>query len=134
MTEKICFKRYLYVNDEVDRNSFYKEKQQKDLNGNEIYKNKDVYSFKLNPSYKQTLGGPDGFVLYSLGAKLKGEAKLDADSKIIVEARKGLIDNYNKYKQIGKSNVPQVRTYMKTICNSIRYNLTLSTIINIKKT
>ena len=44
--------------------------------GNEIYKNKDVYSFKLNPSYKQTLGGPDGFVLYSLGAKLTGEAKI----------------------------------------------------------
>ena len=43
---------------------FYKEKQKKDLNGNEIYKNKDVYSFKLNPSYQQTLGGPDGFVLY----------------------------------------------------------------------
>ena len=26
---------------------FYKEKQKKDLNGDEIYKNKDVYSFKI---------------------------------------------------------------------------------------
>ena len=117
----------------MDRNNFYKEKQKKDLKGNEIYKNKDVYSFKLNPSYKQTLGGPDGFVLYSLGAKLKGEAKIDAESKLIFEARKGIVDNYNKYKQIGKSNVPQVRTHLRQYATQSGITLPSHTIIYIKK-
>ena len=71
-------------------------------------------------------------MLYSLGAKLTGEAKIDEESKIIFEARKGLIDNYHKYKQIGKSNVPQVRTHLRQY-NSTGYNITLFTITNIKK-
>ena len=131
--KKFALKRYLYVNDETDRNNFYKEKQQEDLIGNEIYKNKDFYSFKLNPSYKQTLGGPDGFVLYSLGAKLKAEAKFNEDSKIIVEARKGLIDNYNKYKQIGRSNVPQVRTYLRQYATQSGMTLPSLQLLTLKK-
>ena len=128
-----ALKRYLYVKDQVDRNNFYKEKKSEDFTGNEIYKNKDVFSIKLNPSYKQTLGGPDGFVLYSLGAKLKAEAKLSQDSKIIVEARKGIIDNYNKYKQIGKSNVPQVRTHLRQYNTQTGITLPSLQLLTLKK-
>lgn len=107
-------KQYLYVQNDEDRDTFYTEKSVNSLkNGNQIYKNNDIFSFKLNPSYKQTLGGPDGFILYSIGAKLKAEAKLYKDTSIIIEARKGIIDNYDKYKQVGKSNIPQVRTYLR---------------------
>ena len=131
--KNFALKRYLYVSDEVDRNSFYEEKQKKYLKGNEIYKNKDVYTFKLNPSYQQTLGGPDGFVLYSLGAKLTGEAKIDAESKFVFEARKGIVDNYHKYKQVGKSNVPQVRTHLRQYATQSGITLQSLKLFTLKK-
>ena len=69
----------------------------------------------------------------SLGAKLTGEAKIDPESKFVFEARKGIIDNYHKYKQVGKSNVPQVRTHLRQYATQSGITLPSLQLLTLKK-
>lgn len=61
----------------------------------------------------QTLGGPDGFVLYQFSAAVRMGLKLPWDVEVRGMARGRLLNNYDKFKNGGSSDLPRVRTYMR---------------------
>ena len=63
--------------------------------------------------YGQTLGGPDGFILFQVYAQEQARLWLRDDTWVDGSLRLRLIDNYNKFKQTGSSNLPRVRTFLR---------------------
>lgn len=68
------------------------------------------FSTGLEPSYSQSLGGPDGFILFQLGVTAPTELRLADNTWLSGRANLRLIDNYDKFKYDGPSNLPRVRT------------------------
>ncbi|WP_104203654.1 YjbH domain-containing protein [Billgrantia saliphila] len=66
-----------------------------------------VYS--LQPQLEQNFGGPDGY-LYRLSASLDGEYRLGANDWLAATLTYTLDDNLDKYRYIGPSDLPRVRT------------------------
>ncbi|MDD5247887.1 MAG: YjbH domain-containing protein [Rhodocyclaceae bacterium] len=71
------------------------------------------YSFGLAPSFQQTVGGPNGFILYQLGASGIGEVDLGNSTWIEGKVTYRLADNYEKYTYDAPSALPRVRTYLR---------------------
>lgn len=71
--------------------------------------------FMLEPGldFIQTLGGPDGFFLYqfSLAARLGLQLPWNIQAKGLLRAR--VLDNYDRFKTPGWSNMPRVRTHVR---------------------
>ncbi|TAK68375.1 MAG: phosphatase PAP2 family protein [Betaproteobacteria bacterium] len=67
----------------------------------------------LAPHYQQTLGGPDGFVLFQAGVAEQVKLRLRDDTWLQGSLQLGLIDNYNKFSNRGSSDLPRVRTYLR---------------------
>ena len=79
-----------------------------------LYQDKrPMFESGLGPSYQQTLGGPDGFVLFQIGAVENVKLRLREDTWLQGTLQVGLYDNYNKYKNRGSSDMPRVRTYLR---------------------
>lgn len=68
---------------------------------------------KMGINYKQLLGGPDGFILYQLGMGAMGNWYFQPNTWWTGSLEYRLIDNYNKFKYTGSSNLPRVRTHMR---------------------
>lgn len=79
----------------------------------------------------QTLGGPDGFVLYQVSATERMTWKLPDDFRLSGAVRYRLLDNYGKFKYTGPSLLPRVRTYAREFLTTSR--LTMPT-LNLGKT
>lgn len=79
----------------------------------------------------QTLGGPDGFVLYQISATERMTWKFANDMRLSGAARYRLIDNYENFKYTGPSLLPRVRTYAREFLTTSR--LTMPT-LNLGKT
>lgn len=69
-------------------------------------------SFRLIPSYNQILGGPDAFVLYSLGAQLAGDYRFNQDTWVVGAANLRVVDNFDRFKYTAPNNLC-VRTYQR---------------------
>lgn len=67
----------------------------------------------LGFDYQQTLGGPDGFVLFQISATERAKFRLRDDTWLQGSVRLGLIDNYDKFKYTAPSNLPRVRTFLR---------------------
>ena len=63
--------------------------------------------------YGQTVGGPDGFILFQLYAQEQARLWLRDDTWIDGSLRLRLVDNYNKFKFDGTSSLPRVRTHLR---------------------
>ena len=65
--------------------------------------------------FKQSLGGPDGFILYQLGGRATGIWQPRSDTWLTGVLRAGLLDNYDKFKYEPPtdSTVPRVRTQVR---------------------
>ena len=77
----------------------------------------------------QTLGGPDGFILYQLSAVMRTGLKLPGDMELKGMVRANVMNNYNKFKYDAPSNLPRVRTNMReyyTTSTLTMTNLSLS--------
>jgi hypothetical protein len=61
----------------------------------------------------QTLGGPDGFVLYQFSAALRMGLKLPGDVQLKGMVRGRLLSNYDQFKDTGSSSMPRVRTHLR---------------------
>ena len=70
-------------------------------------------SFGVGLGYRQTLGGPDSFLLYSLSAQANTEINLWKGAWLSNTIEVRLADNYDKFKFGGNSELPRVRTYIK---------------------
>ncbi len=73
----------------------------------------DAFTYGLGLSYRQNLGGPDGFLLYQLATDLSAEWKLRQDTWVSGIARLRMLDNYDNFKYTAPSNLPRVRTYLR---------------------
>lgn len=69
--------------------------------------------FKPGLSWQQNLGGPNGFLLYQLGATLDGQMHLPGQTEIKGQARLSLLSNFDQYTFEGFSSLPRVRTHLR---------------------
>lgn len=72
----------------------------------------------LGTNFQQTLGGPDGFILFQIGVTERVKYRVRDDTWIQGYAQLGLIDNYDKFKYTAPSNLPRVRTYLREFLTS----------------
>ncbi|MFM0505043.1 YjbH domain-containing protein [Paraburkholderia caffeinilytica] len=81
------------------------------------------FNISVGPAYQQTLGGPDGFLLYQLSLNALAEFRLTRDVWLSGDLNVGLIDNYDKFKYTAPSDLPRVRTYMREYLTSSRVTI-----------
>jgi membrane-associated phospholipid phosphatase len=77
------------------------------------------------PSYNQILGGPDAFFLYQLGVQGKFEHRFTDSTWLAGDFDLRVIDNYDKFKFDGPSDLPRVRTYQREYVTSSRFTMPL---------
>ena len=81
---------------------------------NALYQDaRPAFEASLGPNYQQTLGGPDGFVLFQVGAVENVKLRLREDTWLQGTLQLGLYDNYAKFQNRGSSDLPRVRTYLR---------------------
>lgn len=68
----------------------------------------------------QTIGGPDGFILYQLSAAAGLSVQLPGDWQLGGNLRWRVIDNYGKFKYDGPSLLPRVRTQVREYLTTSR--------------
>ncbi len=83
----------------------------------------DRFSGGLGPSFWQTLGGPDSFMLYQIGIKGDAEYRLTRSTWVNASANLRVIDNYDKFKYTAPSNLPRVRTYAREYVTTSRFTV-----------
>ncbi|MBE0623830.1 MAG: YjbH domain-containing protein [Burkholderiales bacterium] len=71
------------------------------------------FETSVGPSYQQTLGGPDAFLLFQIGVVGNAKLRLREDTWLQGTVQLGLYDNYDKFKNTGSSDMPRVRTYLR---------------------
>lgn len=71
------------------------------------------FTNELGPYYQHTLGGPDGFVLYQLGAQASAKWWMRPDTWLAGSLRARVLDNYDNFTYTAPSNLPRVRTYLR---------------------
>ncbi|MDD5181157.1 MAG: YjbH domain-containing protein, partial [Gallionellaceae bacterium] len=67
----------------------------------------------LGMNYNYNLGGPDGFILYQISATERVKYRLRDDTWLQGRLQLSLIDNYDKFRFTGFSNLPRVRTFLR---------------------
>jgi membrane-associated phospholipid phosphatase len=72
-----------------------------------------MFESSLRPNYQQTIGGPDGFVMFQAGVAEHAKLRLRDDTWLQGTLQLGLIDNYDKFHNRGSSDLPRVRTYLR---------------------
>jgi Exopolysaccharide biosynthesis protein YbjH len=80
----------------------------------------------LGFTYKQSFGGPNGFILAQLSAQAEGELRMTESSWLYGSLEYGLLDNYKDFDYTAPSNLPRVRTYVREYVTSS--DLTLPTL------
>lgn len=73
----------------------------------------DKFDWGLNLGYKQNMGGPDGFILYQLLARVNAEYRFTRNSWIRGNLGVNLLNNWDKFELEGVSQLPQVRTHIR---------------------
>lgn len=91
--------------------------------GKALWASDRKFSLGLSPSFQQTLGGPDGFVLFNVGVSTPMELRLTDSTWISGNANLRLVDNYDKFKYDAPSNLPRVRTFMREYLTTSRVTL-----------
>ncbi|WP_242538461.1 YjbH domain-containing protein [Trinickia acidisoli] len=81
------------------------------------------FKIAVGPGYQQTLGGPNGFVLYQLSANASAELRLTQDAWIGGDLNVGLINNYDKFTYDAPSSLPHVRTDIRQYVTSSRVTI-----------
>ena len=81
------------------------------------------FSYGLTPSWQQSIGGPDAFVLFSAGLAVPLQWSLAEDWNVSGALKLNLIDNYENFTYTAPSNLPRVRTYMREYMTESRINL-----------
>lgn len=79
----------------------------------------------MGPAYQQTLGGPNGFVLYQLSLNAYAETRLRRDTWLAGNLNLGLVDNYDKFTYTAPSSLPRVRTYLREYLTTSRFTMPL---------
>lgn len=89
------------------------------------------FQFDLEPSYSQSLGGPDSFLLYQLGAQAKLEKRFSDTTWFSGVMDYRLLDNYDNFKYTAPSNLPRVRTYAREFVTTSRLTMPLAQVTHV---
>ena len=73
--------------------------------------------------FKQSLGGPDSFLLYQLNLEANSELKLTPNTWVSSTLNLRAIDNYKNFKYTAPSNLPRVRTFAREFLTTSRVTL-----------
>ena len=106
------------------------EKEPSSLPNNDVLFTKDTYQspssrfgYSIGPSFQQSLGGPDAFVLFRAGIASQFQYKLFEKTSITGALNLGLIDNYGKFQYTAPSGMPRVRTNIRQYMTTSVLNL-----------
>ncbi|MFY9327268.1 MAG: YjbH domain-containing protein [Georgfuchsia sp.] len=77
----------------------------------------------LSPTFSQTVGGPDGFLLFQAGIGARSELKFNESTWTSGFLNLRLIDNYSGFKTDGPSDLPRVRTDLRKYLVTSRVTL-----------
>lgn len=69
---------------------------------------------------KQSLGGPNGFLLYQLNVQASSELKLTPNTWLAGTLNLRAIDNYKDFTYTAPSNLPRVRTFVREFSTTSR--------------
>lgn len=90
----------------------------------------NIYRSKSSPvkgelgfAFSQSLGGPDGFILYQASIEAKGEWKLGKSTWASGLVNLRALDNYKNFKYTAPSNLPRVRTFVREYLTSERVTM-----------
>ena len=78
----------------------------------------------LSPSFYQSLGGPDTFLLYQVGVRGSAEYRIAEKTWISAAANLRVLDNYDKFQYTAPSDLPRVRTFVREYATTSRFSLT----------
>ncbi|PAA16606.1 YjbH domain-containing protein [Pseudomonas fragi] len=105
------------VNNEQDLVNLHRTTE---VNRATIHADKTLYQQKPDPftygfglGYQQNLGGPDGFMLYQISAYAEGQYRFTPNTWASGGISTNLLNNYDKFKYDGPSNLPRVRTDLR---------------------
>ena len=79
--------------------------------------------YALSPYYNQVLGGPDGFLLFELGAAARARLALTDSTELAGALQLRLLDNFNKFRTTENSGLPPVRTFSREYVTTSRLTL-----------
>lgn len=72
---------------------------------------------------KQSLGGPDSFILYQLSIEGRSEWRLSQNTWMSGSLNLRALDNYSKFRYTADSQLPRVRTYMREYLTTSRVTM-----------
>lgn len=81
------------------------------------------FGFSLTPSWRQSIGGPDAFVLFSAGLAIPFKWSITNDWFVTGSVYLNLIDNYDNFTYTGPSKLPRVRTYAREYMTSSKITI-----------
>ena len=70
-------------------------------------------AYRTNLDLSQSIGGPNGFILYQLDAVASGRFNLSDNTWLYGASRLRLLDNYDNFSFDGPSGLPRVRTDLR---------------------
>lgn len=75
--------------------------------------------------YDQSVGGPDGFLLYQITANANGTWRPRKDFRVDATLSARVLDNYQDFDYTGPSKLPRVRTFVREYLTTERVTLPL---------
>ena len=92
--------------------------------GKVLYNNtRERFESGFGFGYAQTLGGPDGFVLYQIYAAERAKLWLRDDTWLQGALHLRLHSNYDKFKVTGPSELPRVRTFLREFVTTSHFTM-----------
>lgn len=82
-----------------------------------------AFEWSLVPNYRQSLGGPDAFLLYQLGFGTPMEYRFSDSTWLSGSAELRALDNYANFKYTAPSALPRVRTFAREFLTTSRFTL-----------
>jgi membrane-associated phospholipid phosphatase len=86
---------------------------------------------EIGPSFRQSIGGPDGFILYQLGLQGQAEYRVTDSTWFYGALNARLLDNYGLFKYDAPSDLPRVRTYQREYVTSARLTMPVAQITQV---
>lgn len=81
------------------------------------------YSGGLSLGYRQSVGGPNEFLLYQFTIDADGVYHFTKDFWASITTSVRILDNYDKFVYDAPSNLPRVRTYIREYLTTSRYTM-----------
>ncbi len=93
-------------------------------NSASVFRSSDLpLSGDIGFGLKQSLGGPDGFILYQVSVEGRSEWRLSQHSWLSGSLNFRALDNYNKFRFTADSQLPRVRTFVREYLTTSRVTM-----------